>query len=342
MCYTPTPIHSRADSTLNHGESWPSEHKAVLNSVAGQTNSSVDVKFVIIAASPRSASTSIAEEVADHRCSISFNEMFSFRSGDLFHPQGMRAKALGCIYPAGSPCASLKGGCNSPWYRTRQHHMLDVLKMTRHNWCSQTGISVGRRGRGPRVRGHKQRGHSTSASCDGKCVVAVKMFGPDHFMNEKAKKQFDSYASSFEELIAYKGTRVVIVERNAADDECSYKYSRVSNVWHGGNKAAEHAWKAHNCGKEASPQFASAHSEWYAWIREKVKKHDKKALELPFDTYIANAPAARQSLHALAELPAGPEFEQVGCRHTPTLHHHLDQNRRKMGGQTGPRETEHI
>ena len=281
------------------------------------------VKFVIVAASPRSASTAVAEEVADHRCSISFNEMFNSRPGDLYHPQGMAARARGCIYPEGSPCAGLTGGCNTRWFHQRSYHMLNALNLTRNGWCG---------------RPNKTSDSSPAAACNGKCVVAVKMFGPDNFRNEASRNLFDSYAASFEELIAYKGTRVVIVERDAADDECSYNYSRASNRWHGGNKAVEHAWKALNCHQEPSPEFESAHSQWYAWIREKAKKHSKNALELPFEAYIANPLAARQSLHALAELPAGPEFEQVGCLHTPTLHEHLEQSQNRTKTRRGGRD----
>lgn len=291
-------------------------------------NDSSDVEFVIVAASPRSASTAVAEEIADHRCSISFNEMFNRRRGDLWHPQGMRRNALGCIYPEGSPCSSLQGGCDSRWYHQRLYHMLPALNLTRNAWC-------GRRSKGPNA--------SPIASCSGKCVVAIKMFGPDMFRTPALRQVFDSYASSFEELIAYKGTRLVIVERDAADDECSYNYSRASGAWHGGNKQAEHAWKVRSCHAVPSAQFASAHSEWYAWIRGKAVKYGKKAFELPFKTYITDARAARQELHALAGLPTGPEFEQPNCGHTPTLHQRkiktLHQSRRKKGG--APKENVH-
>ena len=280
---------------------------------APMATDSSDVEFVIVAASPRSASTAVAEDIADHRCSISFNEMFNMRPGNLFHPQSMRRNARGCIYPEGAPCTSLPGGCNSKWYHQRLHHMLPALNLTRNAWC-------GRPNKGPDA--------SPVASCNGKCVVAIKMFGPDMFRTPASRQVFDSYAHSFEELIAYKGTRLVIVERDAVDDECSYNYSRKSGMWHGGNKFAEHAWKANNCQLAPSAQFASAHREWYAWIRGKATQFGKKAFELPFETYVADEMAARQKLHALAELPAGPEFKQLECGHTPTLH----QYRRKTRG----------
>ena len=268
---------------------------------------SSDVEFVVVAASPRSASTAVAEEVADHRCSISFNEMFNTRQGDLWHPQSMQKNALGCLYPGGAPCSLLQGGCNSRWYHQRLWHMLPALNLTRNAWCGRPGNG------GPNAP-------SPMASCNGKCVVAIKMFGPDMFRTPELRKKFDSYAPSFEELIAYKGTRLVMVERDAADDECSYNYSRASGRWHGGNKQVEHSWKAQNCHAAPSAQFASAHTEWYAWLREKAAQYRKDAFELPFKTYITDPLGTRQKLHALAGLPAGPEFEQPNCGHTPTLH----------------------
>jgi len=301
--YTPKQAQRRGGiaATPDYGDA--SQPRASTTELTSKGAPSAPVQFVVIAASPRSASTSVAETIADHRCSISFNEMFSHRGGNLWHPQGMRGNALGCLYPVGPPCESIKGGCQSGWYRGRFHHALDTMIALSKSYCN---------------RKHNDRS-SPAPSCNGKCVIAIKLFGPDQFANDKRELYFNAYKDSLAELMTFNGTRVVVVERDAADDECSYNYSKRSGVWHGGNKKLETAWKNHNCRTQPSPRFAYGHKKWYDWVRDTMKKNAAPSLELPFETFIEDVPDARRRLRKFADLPDEPEFDQPGCGKTPSM-----------------------
>ena len=301
VCYTPTQSES-GGGALNHGHgSRPSARTTELISERAHAPSA-PVQFVVVAASPRSASTSVTEEIADHRCSISFNEMFSNKTGNLWHPQGMRNQSLGCLYPEGAPCEGIQGGCFSGWFRGRFYHALETLTALSNSWCQR-----------------KHDGRSSPApSCNGKCVVAIKLFGPDLFRSPMGEREFNAYKDSLARLMTYNGTRVVVVERDAADDECSYNYSKRTNIWHGGNKKLETGWKNHNCHKQPSPRFAYGHKKWYDWVRGTLQKGHMPSLELPFETFVADVPEARRRLRAFADLPEEPEFNQLGCGKTPS------------------------
>ena len=260
------------------------------------TSAAEDVEFVVVASSPRSASTSVAEEIADHKCSISFNEVLSGRPGDLFHPQGMPGRALGCIYPRGQPC-DLLPGCGPMWWQRRNgNRVVTTLKAMRARYCARVA---------PQVR----------EQCGGKCVVALKLFR-DH-IHPAGDPALGGH--HLESLFSYEGTRVVVVERDPNDEECSYNYSRASGQWHATNKQIESQWKRGHCHELASPQFTQTSANWYSLVRSTLKNVSKKAryLELPFATFVADVPAARKRLRALAGLPDTSEFDQPACRKTP-------------------------
>ena len=176
----------------------------------------------------------MAEEIADHKCSISFNEVLSGRPGDLFHPKGMRSYD-GCLYPQSVPCDLLADGCGGLSWRQRRRgeHVVRILKSMRARYCAQ----------------HKRE------QCGGKCVVVLKLFAGHLQPAEPDDSPFSGH--QLEGLFSYEGTRVVVVERDPNEEECSYNYSLATRQWHGIDKQAESHWEMEHCNELASPQFMS-------------------------------------------------------------------------------------
>ncbi len=254
------------------------------------------VEFIVIVASVRSASTSIAEAVANNRCSISFNEFFSHR-GDQFStdrrrntflPEGVSESARGCLY-ADRGCRMMPRKCDGPLWTQRRTFMLSALKAGREAFC--------RRSHGA--------GESPGAGCDGRCVVAVKLFR-GHIESE----------ASLRDLLAYNGTRVVMDERDADDVQCSLNYSQAMHQWHTNDYDQERMWKSRHCQPHASPEFAAGHREWFVSVRRILDQLGKVPLEMPFNEFVANTSRAGTRLRKFAHLPetvGNLSFEQPWC-----------------------------
>jgi hypothetical protein len=250
---------------------------------------------VLVVSTPRSASTSVAEEIADNRCSISFNEMFANKRGCIFSPQGANPDSRNCLYTSspdgGETCGRLpNGGCEGTVWKSRGYKMLEALRKMRHMWCLRPD----------------NNGGVPAAACSGQCVVAVKIF-----------QGMARSVAALTELIQYPGSRVVVVKRDPDTEECSLNYSLASGVWHHIDKVKEHAWQAQNCRAHASPQFVRQHTQWYDFVYGILKNLNKRYLDLPFEEFVSDVPAARSTLHEQAKLPQDPEFQQPWCHKTP-------------------------
>ena len=86
---------------------------------------------------------------------------------------------------------------------------------------------------------HLEQKTASIAMCSkcGACVMAIK------FHENWVKSR-----PLVEQLMAYPGTAVVVVERHDLDAQyCSLQYSMATGIWHGGNHEQQDKWTKAHC-----------------------------------------------------------------------------------------------
>lgn len=259
----------------------------VLHAVdALNSSTQAPVEFVMVFGAQRAASTSIADALGSHMCATSFNEF----TGHPRFAQALPDSEHDCMEAA--QCDFVRGGCNGPRWLHRTTNILDVFKESRNAWCT---------------RNHSHP-RSPWPSCQESCVVSSKfhahLWHPD--VISAAMKE------SLKQMMAYPGTRVVLVERiDLAAQECSLNYSLATDIWHGGDHAVQDRWKQEHCSGKATQQFKKRMRGFYSWVRKTLEGFNKTYFDLPYEKYVANPKGSEAQLHSFAGLP--PQSYRASC-----------------------------
>lgn len=247
-------------------------------------------EFIIILTNPRSASTSVAHAIGSHVCATSFNEVYG---NSQRYSDGLLPSEHGCIESL--QCEFVSGGCNSQKWKNRHNDLLGTYKETRRAWCGRVHI-------------HPQ---SPWPSCGNTCVVTSKIHGVYFKQHEHEKRE------QLKQLLAYAGTRVVVVERKNTDKlQCSLRYSRATGVWHGVNKTAYKRWKQRNCRGHEDATFKQDQDEWFTWIHDTMAELHKPYLNMPFKEYVSNPRQSEIGLQTFSGLPKPHAYREAclnGC-----------------------------
>ena len=92
--------------------------------------------------------------------------------------------------------------------------------------------------------------------CRGRCAVVLKLFD-DHGIHLKPLR----------ELLSYPGTRTIILERSAAESECSLNWAKLKGDWGTNPDAHKRGLVRPPCPIKASSKYLKKHNAWFDEIR---------------------------------------------------------------------------
>ena len=235
------------------------------------------VEFILFIGVRRGATTSISDAFGTHKCATSWNE-FTFIEGNHGFSQGLPHSERGCI--EARPCDAVAGGCYGTRWKQRlsRGHFVDVMQEARQGWCTWN-----------------KKLHPMCSKC-GACVMAIK------FHENMVKSR-----PLAEQLMAYPGTAVVVVERHDLDAQyCSLQYSMATGIWHGGNHGQQDKWTKAHChpGTVRALQFKKSVTHYFQWAHSTLRLLKKTYLNMSFEAFIHDARGWEGRLHNFANLPA--------------------------------------
>ena len=260
----------------------------------------VPAEIVVVFAMERTASTSIANAIGSHACSISFDEVISRANvapGESASvPNGLPESERDCL-AAVSPCKWVEPrGCKSAVWHNRFSDPLAATLAARESWCGR-----------PRAADARGSIHSSSPwpSCGSSCVVVVVLHSANvmGFLTTTLRKEH--YAP----LLQYAGTRVVVLKRHdTLAQYCSLRFSLHTGNYH--RSASQSArkfkkdWQAKHCPTVVPKQYVKQADDWYEWGRETLRESRSTWIELTTEEYAQDQISTEAKLHAFAGLPA--------------------------------------
>lgn len=247
--------------------------KTAATTGAPWANSALAARVVAVIAEPRSASTEVAEAIAQHPCGYSFNEVFGHDRTPTYYEQYSQERMNLWRY--------LEGGSTDELWQTKHNHMMEFLLEARTNFCAA-------------------RDDAVLEICGKVCVVAVKIH------SHMVKK-----AGSLESLLASNETRAIVLHRDPATRQCSVNRSMATHQHpHSPEQYAqlgdEHAVAP--CATTATPNFVKSQERYYDRVRRCLRDNDKAlSLEISFEWYASTGqPANNDAVRAFAGLHPFP------------------------------------
>lgn len=313
-----------SDGTNWHAESALAEPGSGTERPAAPIRAATDIdaeaapEFVVILSNPRSGSTGLSISLANASCAVSFNEWFSqvaqqtigFERSD----QGYRElqSVLDIMWPVPHEyiCKYLKGGCGGHLFATRREKIGSALKQARSGFCHRTKHTSYSETQTQVTPLPAKEAQTPEPFCGGACTVVIKIHAD---MVSSADGLHSERRNSLAYLLGQSGVKAIVSERkDVAAQECSYKYSKATGIWHSGSlwgkdkDPKKKAWEKAHCNKKASHDFKEANREWFEWVRDTLQKKGTPTLEMSVEQYAADPEKADREIHAFAYGRAPP------------------------------------
>jgi len=244
------------------------------------SNSTDHAEFAQIISTSRGASTEVAEYVGSHPCAVSFNEI-------LYHNR----------FPSNYEKRYIQNGDYKKYLK------LSHINGNPSNWLSSIKAA--------RTTFCQGRPTEVKDVCGDVCVVALKI----HInLSKDYKEKFKGYKN----LLAYKGSGVIVVERDFYQVYCSIDYARNGGGW--GHKPSQgHVKPKPNCTKlvqnnKKAKEFVQSVTKRFNETRAYLQGKCVPSLELPFTYFVStDAAAVKEALFRHLGLISPPKRWRDTC-----------------------------
>ena len=233
-------------------------------------------EMIIIASGPRSGSSALAMELAEHPCVMSFNEYFNNGNEIKMPPPD--------TVPSHRQSGRAHQFLGDLQWKARFEKMWQNLKMVR----SKAQLSID--------AGHAKR-NETLCGVGGVSIV-FKLFDT-HWTGYHTGETFNTAeylpTASVNELMRHENATVVVLERSAVDRKCSLDHAYTHHDWstspdqnHKVNRTACKLLAETDMTKNrALAKFTKQHDEWFQLIRgASAEANAALRVEVPFDVWV--------------------------------------------------------
>merc|ERR1712032_987379 len=140
----------------------------------------------------------------------------------------------------------------------------------------------------------------------------MKLF-PEHFP--------DDAPMHLRQVLSYRGTRTVVLERHPAARKCSLDHAEKTGDW--GISPAHHLKKKAPCQDDAPLDFVEEHNAWFRLVRNLLSDNNLPRMEIPFEAAIKETDAVRSQVYEFAGLALNRDAQKVETS-VPTSSHDVE------------------